>query len=182
MELWQQLGHESFGAWRRATEKARQKARRAAEKATQKPAPTALLQPQDEPSSPLPPPALQPLAPSPPALSKGGLLVLGVPGQLREDVFVTPRGRRKHKFKFTSPGGSCHFDEYVSPAGVQRQAGPDRAACYRRLAERRDAKWRASLYGCGICEPCLEFSREFRSDGYLQTDFACVVFVCVLDS
>ena len=165
MELWQQLGHESFGAWRRATEKARQKARRAAEKATQKPAPTALLQPQDEPSSPLPPPALQPLAPSPPALSKGGLLVLGVPGQLREDVFVTPRGRRKHKFKFTSPGGSCHFDEYVSPAGVQRQAGPDRAACYRRLAERRDAKWRASLYGCGICEPCLEFSREFRNFG-----------------
>lgn len=89
---------------------------------------------------------------------RGGQL----PGQLHEEVITTPRGRREHKLKHTSPGGTTRDDEYVSPAGVQQQVSEERSACWRRLVESRRAETHAHILGCGECAPCREYaaSRE----------------------
>ena len=128
MEMWQQLGYASFGDWRRGSEKARRAAKKAA-RATQ-PAEQQIRLGQQLPSSPA---AAVHLAPT---------SSLGVGDQydnLCEDVIATPRGRREHRFKHTSPGGSVYFDEYASPAGVQQQACNQRQECLHRLTAARRA-------------------------------------------
>ena len=83
-----------------------------------------------------------------------------LPGQLLEDVAVTPGGQRRHAFKHTSPGGTTNFDEYVSPAGVQQHACEQRLICMHRLAAARRAAARVQAAGCGSCEACREYARE----------------------
>lgn len=160
MELWQQLGYASFGEWRRSTEKLRRAAKKAARAALPATTTVRWQQLQDE----------EPLAqlrgrsnvaapPSPPLVS--GVL----PGQLREDVLVTPQGRRIHRFKHTSPGGSTRFDEYVSPAGVLPRACEQRLECFRRLQVTRRAETRALTFACGECEACQEYARAYAFNG-----------------
>ena len=92
MERWQQLGYDSYGAWRRATEKARQQTRRAVLKA-----------PQLHPSwnfSPLPAPpqpsvvqsAAQSDAVQSDAVQSAAAPSACLPGRLAEQVLVTPDG------------------------------------------------------------------------------------------
>ena len=91
---------------------------------------------------------------------RGGQL----PGQLHEEVITTPRGRRKHKLKHTSPGGTTRDDEYVSPAGVQQQVCEERSACWRRLVESRRAETQAHILGCGECASCREYAAYRESE------------------
>ena len=106
MEKWQVEGFDSFGAWRRAKEKAR----RAAAKSALQPAPSAALtaqQPDLPQQQELQPPA------SPrhePARQFDGL---------REHVQVTPGGSRVHSFERSTPRGSRITSEYKSPPGGQ---------------------------------------------------------------
>ena len=162
MQRWQQLGYDSYGAWRRATEKARQQTRRAALKA-----------PQLHPSwnfSPLPAPpqpsvvqhaTVQSAAQSD-AVQSAAAPSACLPGRLEEQVLVTPNGRRRHKFQHTSPGGTSRVDEYVSPADGQHQHGR-RLECLHRLAAARRTETRVRVFGCGTCEACKEYaqSREY---------------------
>ena len=133
VETWERLGYESFGAWRRACEQARRDAKKAAP-----PAPPAVkwhppqISGRDEiwsASSTLTTPAP---APSDRHDDRGGRL----PGKMHEDVQCTPRGRREHKFKHTSPGGTTRCEQYSSPAGVQ-PAWQERVACLERLRAAR---------------------------------------------
>ena len=170
MQRWQQLGYDSYGAWRRATEKARQQTRRAALKA-----------PQLHPSwnfSPLPAPpqpsvvqhatvqsAAQSDAVQSDAVQSAAAPFACLPGRLEEQVLVTPNGRRRHKFQHTSPGGTSRVDEYVSPADGQHQqrAHGRRLECLHRLAAARRTETRVRVFGCGTCEACKEYaqSREY---------------------
>ena len=170
MQRWQQLGYDSYGAWRRATEKARQQTRRAALKA-----------PQLHPSwnfSPLPAPpqpsvvqhatvqsAAQSDAVQSDAVQSAAAPSACLPGRLEEQVLVTPNGRRRHKFQHTSPGGTSRVDEYVSPADGQHQqrAHGRRLECLHRLAAARRTETRVRVFGCGTCEACKEYaqSREY---------------------
>ena len=166
MEKWQQEGYKSFGDWRRGSEKARRAAKAAAAPAKKAAAPAKKAvamatirwrapQPLAKPSlarahSTTPSPSL------PPAFSHGAL-----PGQLHEAVCVTPRGRRQHRIKHTSPGGTVRQDEYVSPAGVQQLACEHRLACLRRLADTRREETLKMEQGCGSCAACQEFSKEW---------------------
>ena len=170
MQRWQQLGYDSYGAWRRATEKARQQTRRAALKA-----------PQLHPSwnfSPLPAPpqpsvvqhatvqsAAQSDAVQSDAVQSAAAPSACLPGRLAEQVLVTPNGRRRHKFEHTSPGGTSRVDEYVSPADGQHQqrAHGRRLECLHRLAAARRTETRVRVFGCGTCEACKEYaqSREY---------------------
>ena len=112
-----------------------EKARRAAKKAARatQPAEQQIRLGQQLPSSPA---AAVHLAPTS-SLGVGDQYD-NLPG-LREDVIATPRGRREHRFKHTSPGGSAYFDEYASPAGVQQQACNQRQECLHRLTAARRA-------------------------------------------
>ena len=134
MEMWQQLGYASFGDWRRGSEKASRAAKKAA-RATQ---PAVVWEQQIRLDQQLPssPAASVHLAPTS-SLGVGDQYD-NLPG-LREDVIATPRGRREHRFKHTSPGGSAYFDEYASPAGVQQQACNQRQECLHRLTAARRA-------------------------------------------
>ena len=122
LELWQQLGHASFKEWRCASEKARRDAKRG----TRRPphARKAVWKvPQQMGQSRLPPcPAALDAAAKEAGgsqLGAGGSQMGAVlSGHLHEEVLATPRGRREHKFKHTSPGGTVCFDEYASPAGL----------------------------------------------------------------
>ena len=58
---------------------------------------------------------------------------------MREDVLVTPRGRREHKFKHISPGGTTRFDEYFSPAALEDRVCDQRFPCLQRMAGGRRA-------------------------------------------
>ena len=135
VEPWERLGYESFGAWRRACEKARRDAKKAAP-----PAPPAVkwhppqISGRDDirsASSTLTVPAPTPSDCHNEA-GQGGKL----PGRVREHVLFTPRGRREHNFKHTSPGGTTRCEQYSSPAGVQ-PAWQERAACLERLRAAR---------------------------------------------
>ena len=164
MQRWQQLGYDSYGAWRRATEKARQQTRRAALKA-----------PQLHPSwnfSPLPAPpqpsvvqhatvqsAAQSDAVQSDAVQSAAAPSACLPGRLEEQVLVTPNGRRLHKFEHTSPGGTSRVDEYVSPADGQHQHGR-RLECLHRLAAARRTETRVRVFGCGTCEACKEYAQS----------------------
>lgn len=141
MEMWQQQGYESFGAWRRASEKAR----RAAKKAAAMDATTAEAPPSPRPPPPPPratwqPPQQIPLPSSPnsPVQLKDSAGLL--PGNLHERVMVTPHGSREHTLEHTSPGGTTRVEEYASPVGVQLTRA---ARCAWRLqvaAERREER------------------------------------------
>ena len=131
MERWQQLGYESFGAWRRATEKAR----RAAKKAAREPAET--REPPPTRASELPPASvptareqrepdfqsrqqdrqreMQQIPWSAPDTSRRQREDL-----LHEEILATPGGHRAHKLQRTSPGGTAHIAQYTSPPGVER--------------------------------------------------------------
>ena len=167
MQRWQQLGYDSYGAWRRATEKARQQTRRAVLKA-----------PQLHPSwnfSPLPAPpqpsvvqhatvqsAAQSDAVRSDAVQSAAAPSACLPGRLAEQVLVTPNGRRRHKFEHTSPGGTSRVDEYVSPADGQHQqrAHGRRLECLHRLAAARRTETRVRVFGCGTCEACKEYAQS----------------------
>lgn len=178
MELWQRLGHASFGDWRRASEKARRTAKKAAaaERTGTATGRWHSLHPVALPSQTLAPDGSDPplgvtdgsiVEPfSAPSLQPSSLVVAAsVHGELHETVHVTPRGRRMHKFEHSSPGGTVHVDEYVSPAGVQLYACQERLVCLRRLVAAQTAARRAKLVanvsGCGSCEACLEFIASF---------------------
>ena len=162
MQRWQQLGYDSYGAWRRATEKARQQTRRAVLKA-----------PQLHPSwnfSPLPAPpqpsvvqsAAQSDAVQSDAVQSAAAPSACLPGRLAEQVLVTPNGRRRHKFEHTSPGGTSRVEEYVSPADGQHQqrAHGRRLECLHRLAAARRTETRVRVFGCGTCEACKEYAQS----------------------
>ena len=168
MERWQQLGYDSYGAWRRATEKARQQTRRAVLKA-----------PQLHPSwnfSPLPAPpqpsvvqsAAQSDAVQSDAVQSAAAPSACLPGRLAEQVLVTPNGRRRHKFEHTSPGGTSRVDEYVSPADGQHQqrAHGRRLECLHRLAAARRTETRVRVFGCGTCEACKEYAQSREGCGW----------------
>ena len=162
MEKWQSLGYTSFGEWRRASERARREAKKAAGVSP------AIVQWKLAQSLPAPAPP-SPLA-RPRSPERGGQL----PGQLHEEVITTPRGRRKHKLKHTSPDGTTRNDEYVSPAGVQQQVCQERSACWRRLVAARRAETQARILGCGECASCLEYAAYRESENPAQAP-ACVV-------
>ena len=157
MERWQQLGFASLGDWRRASEKARRTKKKAAAPAQQ----TASWRP--------PQPLAQP-SPVEQALPTLSLTQVGsgragsgmLPGQLCEDVVMTPNGRRRHHLSYTSPGGSTFVDEYISPTCGRQLASEQRLECFKRLRNERHAETRARVFGCGKCEPCREYaaSRE----------------------
>lgn len=134
--LWQKLGHASYGEWLRASDKARRDAKKQASKAPAKVPRLLWSAPQVLSRSRSP-------SPSPEGFQEAYWL----PGQLREEVLVTPRGRREHKLEHCSPGGTTRFDEYVSPAGLQDAVCDQRDACFRRMADARRATavQRASL-------------------------------------
>ena len=161
MERWQQLGFASFGDWRRASEKARRTKQRAAAPAQQAASwrpPQPLVQP-----SPV-----QQASPTLPLTRVGSGML---PGQLCEDVVMTPNGRRRHHLSYTSPGGSTFVDEYISPACGRQLASEQRLECLKRLRLERHAETRARVFGCGKCEPCREYaaSREgFESCGIVR--------------
>ena len=168
MQRWQQLGYDSYGAWRRATEKARQQTRRAVLKA-----------PQLHPSwnfSPLPAPpqpsvvqsAAQSDAVQSDAVQSAAAPSACLPGRLAEQVLVTPNGRRRHKFEHTSPGGTSRVDEYVSPADGQHQqrAHGRRLECLHRLAAARRTETRVRVFGCGTCEACKEYAQSREGCGW----------------
>ena len=168
MQRWQQLGYDSYGAWRRATEKARQQTRRAVLKA-----------PQLHPSwnfSPLPAPpqpsvvqsAAQSDAVQSDAVQSAAAPSACLPGRLAEQVLVTPNGRRRHKFEHTSPGGTSRVDEYESPADGQHQqrAHGRRLECLHRLAAARRTETRVRVFGCGTCEACKEYAQSREGCGW----------------
>lgn len=135
VETWERLGYESFGAWRRACEKARRDAKKVAP-----PAPPAVKwhPPQISGLDEIRSASSTLTAPAPTSFDRhdeadpGGKL----PGRMREDVLFTPRGRREHTFKHTSPGGTTRCEQYSSPAGVQ-PAWQERVACLERLRSAR---------------------------------------------
>ena len=138
MEKWQQLGYESFSAWRHAYDRERRKKLKlAATKLAAASTPTVRWQPSFAPV----PSVLTLLSPSPSSQSQLPLSPPQAPpsdshltGTLHEIVQVTPRGRRRHRLEKTSPGGTTRVDEYFSPAGAQGQQQQQRVACVRRLA------------------------------------------------
>jgi hypothetical protein len=102
MEFWQQQGFQSFGDWRRATEKARRDAKR--KQAAVAPASTA-------PAEKRRPPALREAPPATPAVMAVQLPQpvsppRASPGQLQEIVTLTPGWSRAHELKRTSPGAA----------------------------------------------------------------------------
>ena len=91
MEMWQQQNFESFGAWRRATEKARRAAKKK-EKSSLPASESARKRPRQSAS---------------PQQFRG----------LRERVDVTPGGSRVHTLERTTPRGTVLTTSYTSPAG-----------------------------------------------------------------
>lgn len=187
MERWQQLGYESYGAWRRATEKARQQTRRAVQKASQlhsswnfsplpaPPQPRAAPMMEPQTAAAQPPSirgsvvqhatvhsAAQSAAVQSAAVQSGAEQSACLPGRLAEQALVTPNGRRRHKFEHTSPGGTSRVDEYVSPADGQHQqrAHGRRLECLHRLAAARRIETRVRVFGCGTCEACKEYAQS----------------------
>ena len=157
MERWQQLGFASIGDWRRASEKERRTKKKAAAPAQQAaswrpPQPLAQPSPVEQ--------ALPTLSLTQVGSGRAGSGML--PGQLCEDVVMTPNGRRRHHLSYTSPGGSTFVDEYISPTCGRQLASEQRLECFKRLRNERHAETRARVFGCGKCEPCREYaaSRE----------------------
>ena len=134
MELWQRLGFESFGDWRRASEKARRAAKKQATSASSAAAaaacssvstaaPAALGTPPRVSWQPLK--SLQmPLAPNSPL----GFRWEQLPGRVHEHVQVTPHGSRAHTMKHTSPGGTTRTEQYMSPVGAPQLTREERSA------------------------------------------------------
>ena len=156
-ELWQRQGFESFGDWRRASERARKAAKKAAAatKATAAAlAPAALaptLAPTLAPMAAEPPcnveqdspkpvrvkwQPLQQLDPPSPNCVNSPWAVEKLPGTLHEHVDMTPGGSRTHTIKHTSPSGTTRCEGYVSPAGA-RQALEERNAWRRNVTRAR---------------------------------------------
>ena len=177
MELWQQQGFESFGAWRRETERARRAAKKlACASNAVAPAPA----PPPRPPSPPPRATWEPLeAIEPPAAvnSPWKMRADRLPGTLHEHVQMTPGGSRQHTFKHTSPGGTTRVQQRASPAGPQQLSSEDRFAWRQQIAaERRKAAaeraaqqeqpqdeerdvfryLRPPRKRCGACATCLE--------------------------
>ena len=140
MELWQQLGYKSFGAWRRDSEKRRRAAKKAAADTTvacdvststtaasgQPHSTTAI----DDQCRPVERPAqlvwepLQIIS-SPPQEHTEQHDGWSVPRpsqvplhELREQVQVT----RTHSIEHTSPGGTTRFEAWISPPGGRKSA------------------------------------------------------------
>ena len=147
MELWQKLGYASYRAWRCAYDAQRRKRLKAAKLAAAAPA-LAQWQPTQPPGPAASQPALPVLAPAPlsAAPSREPPSPTKVPQcKVREEVQVTPRGRRQHHLEVESPGGTTRVDEYSSPAGAQPTgAQQDREACFQRLAAARRAAKRVA--------------------------------------
>jgi hypothetical protein len=166
VELWQRLGYTDFGEWRRATEKNRREAKRAAAPSTLATARWRPTQPLALPLPAAPAAALQPpssdaknrAAPAAEVGEAYGML----PGLLREDVCVTPRGRRRHSFSHTSPGGTKRCAEYVSPPGVQRHACEQRLPCLHRLTAARRAYTLNRVFSCGSCKACQTYASSME--------------------
>ena len=183
MELWEQLGHKSFGDWRRASEKARREA--AKKKATTAVTAGAHKQPAYVPPAYMPPPPAlwQPLetiqppsAPSSPGADFGG-------GELHEHLQVTPHGSRVHTMRHKSPGGTMREKQDVSPAGEPKLGRVDRVDIWQQQVgrERRAARWACEREQepeatdacdrpmtvwrflrhrrCGSCVTCLELDK-----------------------
>ena len=142
VETWERLGYESYGTWLRACAKAR----RAAFKKAAPPPAAKWHVPQFAPGNPVA------LSLAPPPTPFGGLddgcdsVRLGgyLPGRMRDDVILTPRGRREHKLTHVSPGGTTRCDEYSSPAGVDA-AWQERHACLERMRTARGAPAKVRL-------------------------------------
>jgi hypothetical protein len=103
MEFWQQQGFQSFGDWRRATEKARRDAKR--KQAAVAPASTAPAEKrrrvcEDSEAPPATPAAMAVQLPQPVSPPRAS------PGQLQEIVTLTPGWSRAHELKRTSPGAA----------------------------------------------------------------------------
>ena len=105
MEMWQKQGFESFGAWRRETEKARRAAKKKSPAAASRPTRDAVLVPQQ--SAPPAAESSQRPTPASPQQFRG----------LREHVQVTPGGSRHHMLELTTPRGTRLATEYTSPPG-----------------------------------------------------------------
>ena len=181
MELWQRQGFQSFGDWRRASEKARRAARKRATSASSAAAAAACSSVSTAaPATPATPRAswqplksLQmPLAPNSPL----GFRWEQLPGRLHEHVQVTPHGSRAHTMKHTSPGGTTRMEQYVSPVGAPQLTREERsawrvsvAAARRVAAAAREEKagddsernvWRFMCRPrCGTCLTCVELRR-----------------------
>lgn len=144
-ELWQRLGHTSYGEWVRASEKARRDAKKARRDGTpRRPAPVLWQAPQVLVRPPSPSPTARAAVfdaerPSLP-LASTDYNSRNLPGRVSESVLVTPRGRRAHKFKHISPGGTTRIDEYFSPACAHDRVCEQRLACLRRMSGTRRAE------------------------------------------
>jgi hypothetical protein len=101
-----------------------------------------------------------------------------LPGELHENVQVTPRGSRVHLFKHTSPGGTVRQEEYTSPAGglampdQSAEARARRAKCERgffvpewtaasSFSMRRSRK-KVHRVRCSHCEQWIRIMRDGR--------------------
>ena len=121
MELWRQQGFNSFGDWRRAAEKARRAAKKAQASTVAMPAPASPTRRIEAPTALWQPPEVI----QPPAVTNSPLKRTDdwerhrtgdqLPGDLHEDVQVTPRGSRAHTITHASPGGTLRAKQHVSP-------------------------------------------------------------------
>ena len=193
VDTWERLGYESYGAWLRACAKAR----RAAIKKAAPPPPAKWHVPQVAPGNPdamlAPPPTpFGGLDDGCDDVHLGGCLPgYDLPGRMRDDVLFTPRGRREHKLKHVSPGGTTRCDEYSSPAGVE-SAWQERHACLERLRaarikdrDERKAEEKSGLYallrgeavqGPARCPAVLSEhikAKEWEQSGYGDTCRKC---------
>ena len=127
--VWRSRGHASYGEWLKAEGKARRVAKKAA-------LPKATVQWKVAVRWPSPQQGTVRSRSGSPASRGGERLQIrtdsefGLPGQLREDVAVTPRGRRQHHVEHTSPMGTTRSDEYFSPSGLRDHACEHRSACF----------------------------------------------------
>jgi hypothetical protein len=167
LQLWQRQGFESFGDWRRASERARKAAKKKAAAAAPAPvlAPTVVLV--EQPTVRI---AWQPLqqieSPSPHRVTSPHA-ALKLPGTLHEHVDVTPRGSRAHTLKHTSPGGTTRCEEYVSPAGPrqkleERSAWRLQVAAARREERLARSRGRSRRGAAGSCDGDLQRPNRSR--------------------
>ena len=183
--MWQRQGFESFGDWRRASERARRarakKTPSACSAASSTTISTGLAKaPATPPRASWQPLQLiqMPSAPNSP-LQPSGIGVM-LPGKLHEHVQVTPHGSRSHTIEHTSPGGTLRHESYLSPAGAPQLTRAERIQWKLRLAAARraataaraeevmqaepDVLRAASTHPrCWECVTCLATKRKERS-------------------
>ena len=192
-ELWQRQGFESYGDWRRASERARKAAKKAAAatKATAAALATNALAPEVAPVAAEQPPCdveqdspkvvrvkwqpLEQLDPPSPNIvnSPWSSCCEKVPGKLHEHVNVTPHGSRSHTMKHTSPGGTTRCAEYVSPAGA-RQSLEERHA-WKQYVTRARHEERAARDQSVVDERDGSTIMEESEEGQFET-WACPLF------